>query len=132
MYNKHDISDMFRRISIIIFFFQEFQHINLSDCELCHFTSKPIDDEDTLKSFMALDITPCRPVFRIVVGSQIVVPQQSFPHNDTLMTRTHDLGSDTICRIVSYAIPLQKQLVMKKTHSNLLWPSISHHMGLFL
>ena len=47
----------------------------LSDRELCRFTLKPIDNEEgTLKSYMAFDITPCRLVFRVVVGSQIVVP----------------------------------------------------------
>ena len=49
----------------------------LSDYELCHFTSKPISNkEDTLKSFIDFDITSCGPVFRVVVGSQIVIPQQ--------------------------------------------------------
>jgi len=48
---------------------------NLSDHELCHSTSKPIGDkEDTLKSFITLDITPCMPVFRVIARSQIVVP----------------------------------------------------------
>jgi len=43
--------------------------------ELCHSTSKLIgDEEDTLKSFMKFDVTPYEPVFRVVVGSQIVVP----------------------------------------------------------
>ena len=53
---------------------------NLLDHELCHSNSKLIsDEEDTLKSFMAFDITPRMPVFRMVVGSQIVVPPtQSF------------------------------------------------------
>ena len=47
----------------------------LSDRELCYSTSKPIgDEEDILRSFMTFDITPCVPVFRVVVGSQIVVP----------------------------------------------------------
>ena len=42
---------------------------------MCHSTSKPIDDEeDTLKSFMAFNITPHGLIFRVVVGSQIVVP----------------------------------------------------------
>ena len=42
----------------------------VSDCKLCHSTSKPIsDEEDILKSFMAFDITP-RAYFRVVVGSQ--------------------------------------------------------------
>ena len=46
----------------------------MSDHELCHSISKLIgDEEDTLKSFMAFDITPREPVFRVVVGSQIVV-----------------------------------------------------------
>ena len=50
-------------------------HINnLTDHELCHSTLKPIGDEqDTLKSFMTFDITSCGSVFRVVVGSQIVV-----------------------------------------------------------
>ena len=30
--------------------------------------------ENTLKSFMAFNITPCEPIFRVVVGSQVVVP----------------------------------------------------------
>ena len=47
----------------------------MSGRELCHSTSKPIGvEEDTLKSFMAFVITPHRPVFRMVVASQIVVP----------------------------------------------------------
>ena len=104
----------------------------LSDRKLCHSTSKPIDDEDdTLKSFMVFNITPRKPVFRVIVGSQIVVSQQSLPHNDTPVTRTHDLGSNIICRTVSYAIPPQNQLVMRKTHLNLLWLSTSHHADLF-
>ena len=45
------------------------------DRELCHSTSKPIGDKkDTLKSFMTFDVTPCGPVFRVVVDSQIVAP----------------------------------------------------------
>ena len=45
------------------------------DHELCNSISKPISDEkDTLKSFMAFDIIPRGPVYRVVVGSQIVVP----------------------------------------------------------
>ena len=76
------------------------------DRELCHSTLKPIgDEEDTLKSFMAFNITSHELVFRVVVGSQIVVLQQSIPHNDILVTWTHDLGSDTICQTVSYATP---------------------------
>ena len=47
----------------------------MSDCELCHSNSKPIGDEkDILKSFMTFDITSREPVFRVVVGNQIVVP----------------------------------------------------------
>ena len=46
------------------------------DCELYHFTSKPIgDEEDILKSFMTFDITPRESVFKVIVGSQIVAPQ---------------------------------------------------------
>ena len=53
----------------------------MSDRELCHFTSKPIsDEEDTLKSFMGFDITPRGSAFRVIVGSQIVVPQQKAFH----------------------------------------------------
>ena len=49
---------------------------HLLDCELCHSTSKPIGDEKvTLKSFMSFDITPSGSIFRVVVGSQTVVPQ---------------------------------------------------------
>ena len=47
------------------------------DHELCHSTSKPIgDEESTLKSFMAFDIIARRPIFRVVVRSQIVVPSK--------------------------------------------------------
>jgi len=46
----------------------------MSNRELCHSTSKSIgDEENTLKSFMAFDITPHGPIFRVVIGSQIVV-----------------------------------------------------------
>ena len=80
----------------------KYDKVKLSDCELCHSISKPIGDEkDTLKSFMTFDITLRGPIFRVVVGSQIMVSQQSLPHNDTLVTRTHDLGSDAICQTVS-------------------------------
>ena len=97
------------------------------------FHLKPIgNEEDILKSFMMFDITPRGPIFKVVVGSQIVVPQQSLAYNDTPMIWTHNLGSDTICRIVSCAIPTQNQLVMRKTYSNLLWHSTSHHVSLFL
>ena len=38
------------------------------DRELCHFTLKSIGDkEDILKSFIAFNITQCRPVFRVIV-----------------------------------------------------------------
>ena len=68
---------------------------------------------------MGFDITPRELVFRVIVGSQIVVSQQSLPHNDIPVTRIHDIDSDTICRTVSCAIPSQNQLMMRKTHSNL-------------
>ena len=59
--------------------FSQYIYIYMSNRELCHSTSKPIsDEEDTLKSFMAFDIKPHGLVFRVVVGSEIVVPQQSF------------------------------------------------------
>ena len=77
-------------------------------CELCHSISKPInDEEDTFKSFMAFNITLREPLFRIIVGSQIVVPSTILPNNDTSMTQTHDLGSHTIFRTVNYVIPPQ-------------------------
>ena len=45
------------------------------DRELYHSTSKPIgDEEDTLKYFTTFDIMPHKPIFRVVVRSQIVVP----------------------------------------------------------
>ena len=72
------------------------------------------------KVLIILDITPRGPVFRVVVESKIVVPQQLHHHNDTPVTRTHDLGSDTICWTVSCVILPQNQLVMRKTYSNLL------------
>ena len=117
----------------ITIFIPRFSTFSLSDRELCHSTSKPIDDEeDTLKSFMTFDITPHGPVFRMIVGSRIVVPQQSLPHNDTLVTRIHDLSSNTICQTTSYVVLPQNQLVIKKIHSNLLWHSTSHLAGLIL
>ena len=52
-------------------------YIYLSDRKLCHSTSKPIGDkEDTLKSFMTFNITPHGSIFKVVKGSQIVIPQQ--------------------------------------------------------
>ena len=36
------------------------------------------------------------------------------------------------CCTVSFVIPPQNQLVIKKTHLNLLWPSTSQMAGLFL
>ena len=43
---------------------------NLLDRELCHSTSKPIgDEEDIFKSFMGFDVTPRRPIFKVVVVS---------------------------------------------------------------
>ena len=46
----------------------------LSDRKLCHSTSKSIGDEDdTLKSFMVFNITPRESVFRVIVGSQIMI-----------------------------------------------------------
>ena len=57
---------------------------HLSDCELCHSTSKSISDEEsTLKSFMAFDIISRRPVFRVVIESQIVIPNR-FNYNINL------------------------------------------------
>ena len=48
----------------------------LSNHELCYSISKLIgNEEDTLKSFMAFDITSRGLVFRVVIGSQIVVLQ---------------------------------------------------------
>lgn len=47
----------------------------MSDCELYHPTSKPIgNEEDTFKFVMAFDVTPCKPIFRVVIWSQIVLP----------------------------------------------------------
>ena len=93
----------------------------MSDRQLCHSILKPIgDEEDTFKCFMAFNITPRRLVFRVVVGSRIVVPPAIPPHNDTPMTITHDLGFDTIYQTMSCAISSQNQLVMRKTHSNFL------------
>ena len=64
---------------------------------------------------MTFDITPHEPAFRVVVENQIMVPQQSLPHNNTLVTQTYDIGSDTICWTMSYVILPQNQLVMGKT-----------------
>ena len=50
---------------------------NLPNRKLCYSISKPISNkEDTLKSFITFDITPYMPIFRMVVGSQIVTPKQ--------------------------------------------------------
>ena len=52
----------------------------MSNRELCHSTSKPIsDEENTLKYFMAFNITPHESIFRAIVDGQIVVPQQKSP-----------------------------------------------------
>ena len=49
----------------------------LLDCELYHFTLKPIgDEEDTLKSFMTFDITPRRPVRSQIVVFLTIPPSQ--------------------------------------------------------
>ena len=101
--------------------------------KLCHSTSKPISDqEDTLKSFMAFNITSHERFLEWLQGVKLWSPQQSLLHNDTPVTRTHDLDSDIIYWTMSYAIPPQNQLVMRKTHLNLLWHSTSCHTGLFL
>ena len=51
--------------------------MTVSDCKLCHSISKSIgDEEDTLKSFMAFNITPCESVFRLIVEGQIVISHQ--------------------------------------------------------
>ena len=70
---------------------------------------------------MAFNIALCRPVFKAVVESQIVIPQQSLSHNDTLVTQIYDLASNIIYRIVSYTISPQNQLMARKIHLNLLW-----------
>ena len=47
------------------------------DCELCHFISKLINnDKNTFKSFMTFDIMFCGPIFRAIVGGEIVPPTQ--------------------------------------------------------
>ena len=52
---------------------------SMLDRELCHYTIKPIGNEkDTLQSFMAFDIIPCKPIFRAVVRSRIVVPPTQY------------------------------------------------------
>ena len=105
----------------------------LWDRDMCHSSPKLIgDEEDTLKFFIAFDIMPRGPIFRVVVESQIVVSQQSLPHNDTPVTRTHDLDFDTICRTLNCEIPPQNQLVMRKTRSNFLWHLTSRQAVLFL
>ena len=62
---------------------------HLLDHELRHSTLKPIGDEKgTLKSFMAFDITPYGLVFRVVVGSQTVVPNSLSLQKVPLKIRT--------------------------------------------
>ena len=78
----------------------------MSDRELCYSTSKAIgDEEDTLKSFMAFNITPPNLFLEWLQGVKLWSSQESLPHDDTLVTWTYDRGSNTICRTVSYAIP---------------------------
>ena len=70
---KHEILNR-NYITYIVWFFL-FLFLYLLVCELCHSISKPInDEEDTFKSFMTFNITPREPLFRMIVGSQIVVP----------------------------------------------------------
>ena len=80
---------------------------------------------------MAFDITSRGPVFIVVVESQIMVSPTILP------LQWHSRDSNpwhwlyTICWIVNYATPSQNQLVKRKTHSNHLWHSTSHLVGLF-
>ena len=54
----------------------------MSNRELCRSTSKPIGDEESIfKSLMAFNITSRGFVFRVVVGTQILVP----PNNPSLI-----------------------------------------------
>ena len=64
---------------------------------MCHSSLKPIsDEEDTLSSFfMTFDIEPREPVFRAVIGNQIVVLLTIPLHIDTPLTRIDDIGYDT-------------------------------------
>lgn len=86
----------------------------MSERELCHSTSKSIGNEKDTQIFYGIQHRTMRAVFRVIVGSQIMVSQQSLPYNDTLVIRTHDLSSDTICRIVNYTIIPQNQLVINE------------------
>ena len=49
---------------------------HLLDCEICHSTSKPIDDEEDTQIFYDFRHHTMRVCFRVTIGSQIVVPQQ--------------------------------------------------------
>ena len=98
---------------------------HLSDRELCHSISKPIgDEEDTLKFFMAFDITPRGLVFRVVVVSQIVVSQQ-FPITflDFLSQSYHQysfLNKAFLPAFLSYGLT-QSSLVRKRLFYCSLW-----------
>ena len=53
------------------------------NCELCYSTSNPVgDEEDTFKFFMAFDIMLYGLVLKVVVGGQIVVPQNNYNMKD--------------------------------------------------
>ena len=66
---------------------------HLSDRGLCHFTSKPIgEDEGTFKSFMAFNITQHGPVFKVVVRSQIVAPNNFNNFANLHLTDVSDFG----------------------------------------
>ena len=55
------------------------------------------------------------------------------PNNPSLTMTLCDSNSwHIICQTMSYVISPQNELVMRKTHSNLLWHSTSYFTGLFL
>ena len=97
----------------------------MSDHELCHSPSKPIGDEKTHSNLLWHSTSHHVGLFlEWWSGVKLWSLQQSLLYNDTSVTRTHDIGFDTICRTVSYAIPLQKQLVMRR-HTQIY--GIRHH-----
>ena len=64
----------------------------MSDRKLYHFTSKSIGDkDDSLKSFITFNIISRKPIFRVVVGSQIMVSQTNYTPNVDTRFYTHNL-----------------------------------------
>ena len=74
--------------------------------ELCYSNLKLISDKKDTQIFYAFDIVSHEPVFRVIIGSRIVVPQ-FLSQNNAPATQTHNLDFDTTCQTMSYStLPL--------------------------